>query len=115
MKRTLQNGFERRKEGGLLAGWRVLFCDGVASNKAPSAHELALIVAAAGGVLVDLDDVSTGENNDPTKVIVVTSDPPHPNQLASSRALQVSQEGAGLFTITWLLDCIMQQKLTGIK
>merc|ERR1712127_581051 len=115
MKQTLRNGHDRRKEGGLLFGWKVFFCDDVAGRKAPQQKDLNLIVEAAGGKVLSKVDLPILESNDSGHVIVITSDPPLPSQVSNADVNTLTNEGAGSFTTTWLFDCILHQKLSGIK
>jgi len=115
MKNTLTEGNERRRDGGLLAGWRVLLCDEVAGNKAPKEAELHTMIGAAGGKIICKDDIPLPTTDDPTHVIVITSDPALSVQLQDSKAQVAAENGAGFFTTTWLFDCMMHQKLFGIR
>ena len=111
MKKTLHNGFQRRKEGGLLAGWQVVFCNGVSAiADVPTMDELKLMVRAAGGTVQDKATVKENAR----RVVVISSDPPKPSQL-SADILRISHAGGGMFTINWLLDCYMNQKLVGVR
>eukprot|EP00568_Trieres_chinensis_P003009 CAMPEP_0183316142 /NCGR_PEP_ID=MMETSP0160_2-20130417/53996_1 /TAXON_ID=2839 ORGANISM="Odontella Sinensis, Strain Grunow 1884" /NCGR_SAMPLE_ID=MMETSP0160_2 /ASSEMBLY_ACC=CAM_ASM_000250 /LENGTH=75 /DNA_ID=CAMNT_0025481859 /DNA_START=195 /DNA_END=419 /DNA_ORIENTATION=+ len=73
MKQSLQEGRERRKEGGLLAGWRVYFCEGVAGNKAPKEDDLDLIIRAAGGNVITSSNLPLPEDEDNSSVFVITN------------------------------------------
>lgn len=115
MKQTLREGNERRSEGGLLAGWRVLFCRGVAGNKAPKEEELKLIVDAAGGSVLEYSQLPLPDTEDTAHVIVITSDPALPEQVSDERVAHAANDGAGFFSTTWLFSCIIHQKLSGIK
>lgn len=115
MKQTLLRGVERRKDGGLLAGWNIFFCDGVAGNKAPSEHELALVVRSAGGKVIRSNQLPINDCEVARKTIVITSHPLLAEQISSSAIIQVITDGAGLpQTTKWLFDCIMHQKLIGL-
>ena len=114
IKQTIRNGQERKKEGGLFFGWKVYFSEGVAGHKAPAEKDLNLIVKAGGGdILTKLDLVS--EIGDRAHVIVITSDPPLQSQIDDAEATKLADNGAGRFTTTWLFDCILHQRLSGIK
>lgn len=115
MKATIREGKQRRLEGGLLAGWSLLFCQDVAGNKAPKEAELRMIVSAAGGTFIDYSDIPLVEDIDRTHVLVITSDPPLPHQTENPATKAIADSGAGFFSTTWLFRCIMQQKLTGTK
>lgn len=115
MKRTLLNGVERRKDGGLLAGWNILFCDGVAGNNAPSEYELELVVRSAGGRVIRSNQLPIDDSDVARKTIVIASHPLLAEQISSSEIIQVIAHGAGLpQTTKWLFDCIMHQKLIGL-
>lgn len=50
MADTIQNSLlARENNGGVLGGWSVYICDGVAGNNFPGLKELRLIIEAAGG------------------------------------------------------------------
>jgi len=115
MRQTLRNGQLRRKEGGLLYGWNVYICKGVAGRKSPSEKDWNLLIDAAGGTMMTHSEVPLTQVEDPTHVLVITSDPPLPSQITDVDASRLSYEGAGRFTTTWLFDCILHQKLSGIK
>lgn len=117
MKQTLREGNERRKEGGLLAGWRVLFCDDVAGNRAPKAEELNLMVDAAGGTVLTTSQLPLSDQDDDAgaNVIVITSDPALPSQTSNEEVSKAASDGAGFFTTTWLFECFIHQKLSGVK
>jgi len=115
MKNTLREGNERRRDGGLLSDWSILLCDNVAGNKAPKEAELHTMIGAAGGKIIYKDDIPLPPANDPTHVIVITSDPALPGQLQDSNAQVAAENGAGFFTTSWLFDCMMHQKLFGIR
>lgn len=115
MKMTLREGNERRNEGGLLYGWKILVCDGVAGNRAPKESELHMMIKAAGGTLINADDIPIPVEEDPTHVIVLTSDPAPPDQRDNEKAQVAAENGAGFFTTSWLFDSMMHQKLFGVK
>jgi len=115
MKSTLREGNERRRDGGLLAGWRILICDNVAGNRAPREKELLTMIGAAGGLTISRDDIPLPPTDDPTHVIVITSDPALPAQVQDSKCQVAAGNGAGFFTTTWFFDCMMHQKLFGIR
>jgi len=115
MKMTLREGNERRNEGGLLYGWKILVCDGVAGNKAPKESELQMMIKAAGGQWITTSDIPIPVEEDPTHVIVLTSDPATPDQRDNENAQVAAENGAGFFTTSWLFDSMMHQKLFGIK
>ena len=115
MKRTLISAKERRKEGGLLAGWTILFCDGVAGNQAPSQDELDLVVHAAGGKVLKHWQLPILDRQEAQRTVVITSHPLLVEQISSYEMTQVIADGTGLpQTIKWLFDCIMHQKLIGL-
>ena len=114
LKQTLRNGVQRRREGGLLSKWSVYFCKDVAGNKAPKEDELYHIIHAAGGVVIDTHEPFK-KPYDKEHVLVITSDPPLDSQTYDINGSKLSNEGAGMFTTSWLFDCIMHQSLTGIR
>jgi hypothetical protein len=107
MKETLENHISARRRGGILAGWSVLVCEGVAGNNPPSETDLKMIVEAAGGRVM----YSCPES--PEKVLVITSDPPTVRQRSTS--YEQSRKGNLVVTITWLFDCVMRQQFNGKK
>eukprot|EP00978_Attheya_sp_CCMP212_P048377 scaffold512230_cov51-Attheya_sp.AAC.2 len=111
MKETILEGTRRRKEGGLLCKWVILFAGGVAGNGAPKREELELIVEAAGGKAIFQSDLPIRKEDDKMRVIVITSDPPSNVQIKNKDLQRITAEGAGSFTTTWLFDCITRQKL----
>jgi len=115
MKQTLIEGKERRRDGGLFAGWKIMVCDEVAGNKAPKEADLRMMVEAAGGEWLLSSNVPVAVVDDPTHVIVITSDPALPSQIDDEKASIAAENGAGFFTTTWLFDCMMHQKLFGLR
>ena len=115
MKHTLYAGKERRKDGGLLADWRVLFCKGVAGNRAPKHEDLNLIIQAAGGSVMNHSELPFSNTEDRSRVFVITSDPADLKQTSDSIFAKVAEDGAGFHTISWLFDSIMHQKLIRIN
>lgn len=108
MKQTLENGRKVRADrGGILGGWDVYICSGVAGNKAPSARELQLIVEAAGGQWLK----SLSNSNDPLKTIIITSDPSTKSQLKERGVPKAEGQGAKLLTTTWLFHTVITQRL----
>merc|ERR1711935_791206 len=106
MKSTLREGNERRRDGGLLAGWRILICTNVAGNKAPREIELFTMIGAAGGITISTDNIPLPPTDDPTHVIVITSDPPLPAQLQDPKCQVAAGNGAGFFTSTWFFHVV---------
>ena len=115
MKQTIKEGNERRKYGGLFNRWQILVCEGVAGNKAPKEAALRLMIEAAGGTWLDASLVPVPLEEDPTHVIVITSDPATPEQEADVKAKTAAESGAGFFTTSWLFDSLMHQKMFGVK
>jgi hypothetical protein len=115
MKKTIIEGIERRKYAGLFNGWRIMVCDDVAGNKAPKEADLKMMVAAAGGEWLESSNVPVPLVEDPIHVIVITSDPATSDQLQNEKSKIAATNGAGFFTIAWLFDSLMHQKLFGIK
>lgn len=112
MKQTLIEGRERRRDGGLLAGWKIMVCNDVAGNKAPKEEDLRMMIDAAGGEWLLSSDVPVPIIEDPTHVIVITSDPALPSQIEDEKASVAAENGAGFFTTTWFFDCMMHQKVS---
>ncbi len=115
MKSTLKEGAERRKYGGLFCGWKILICNGVAGNKAPKEAEFRMMIQATGGTWLEYDDIPVSYEEDPSHVVVITSDPPTEEQLKDKIALKAAKEGAGFHTTSWLFDVMMHQKLFGMR
>jgi hypothetical protein len=112
MKQTLIEGKERRRDGGLLSGWKIMICDNVARKKAPKEEDLRMMIEAAGGDWLLSSDIPVPIREDPTHVIVITSDPALPSQIEDDKASIAAESGAGFFTTTWLFDCMMHQKVS---
>jgi len=111
MKETLENGsIARLERGGVLGHWYVYICPGVAGNNAPSIKELNLVVEATGATL--LSSLSESDVPDPTKTIVITSDPSTSAQRLEKGVKRVTRLGAKLFSATWLFGVIITQKLS---
>ena len=70
-----------------------------------------MMVEAAGGSWLLSSDVPVSISEDPTHVIVITSDPALSSQLEDEKASIAAESGAGFFTTTWLFDCMMHQKV----
>lgn len=111
MKQTLTDGKERRRDGGLLFGWKILVCDNVAGNKAPKESDLRMMIEAAGGEWLLSSNIPVPISEDPTHVIVITSDPSLSSQIDDEKASIAAENGAGFFSTTWLFDCMMHQKV----
>lgn len=112
MSETLENGKSVRSErGGLLGGWSIHFCKGVAGKKAPPENELCLIVAAAGGTMLKTITVKATKNVDAEKIILITSDPATSAQKSDKDVKRLSSLGAKVFTTSWLFHCIITQHL----
>jgi hypothetical protein len=111
MKKMLENGSMARLErGGVLGDWYVYICPGVAGNNAPSSKELKLVVEATGATL--LSSLSESDVPDPTKTIVITSDPSTAAQRLEKGVKRVTRLGAKLFSATWLFHVIITQKFS---
>jgi hypothetical protein len=109
MKETLENGKKARLDsGGVLGGWYVYICRGVAGNNAPTSEELNLVVKATGATL--LPSLSESDVPDPTKTIVITSDPSSTAQRSEKNVKRVTRHGAIMFTTTRLFHIIITQK-----
>ena len=113
MKETLQNGIlARRKRGGVLGGWFVYICSGVAGNKAPNMKEMHLIIEGAGGTV--LKSLSKSSIFDPLKTIVLTSEPSTKAQLKERGVSKVESAGAKILSTSWLFHTIITQNLFDI-
>lgn len=113
MKTTLRNGIRARKRrGGVLGGWFVYICSGVAGNKAPSLKEIYLIIEAGGGHV--LKSLSRRDAFDPTKTIVLTSDPSTKSQLGELGVARAKSCGAKIMSTSHLFHTIITQNLLDI-
>ena len=116
MKETLKNGKAvRNQRGGLLGGWSVHFCKGVAGKKAPPEHELRLIVAAAGGTFLKTASARATKDVDASKMIIITSDPATAAQKADKDVKRLTSQGAKIFTTKWFFHAIITQHLSEIE
>ena len=116
MKETLKNGKAvRNQRGGLLGGWSVHFCKGVAGKKAPPEHELRLIVAAAGGTFLKTASARATKDVDASKIIIITSDPATAAQKADKDVKRLASQGAKIFTTKWFFHSIITQHLSEIE
>ena len=108
MKATIENGkTARMASGGVLGGWSVYICRGVAGKNAPSSKEFALLIEAAGATMLrNLNDVPT-----PDKTIVITSDPITDDQRLEEGVEGATRRGAELLTTTWLFHTIITQQM----
>ncbi len=132
MKETLEEGKKRRKLGGLLAGFNIFVCEGIVMKEA----EMRKMVQAAGGKWLAKkvqvggkgrekerkEEIKDGNDSkekdrvvlfveDPSQIIVITSDPPLPEQLGDDIVSNVIESGASCFTTTWLFNSMMHQKV----
>lgn len=115
MGETLESGKSARmKRGGLLGGWSIHFCKGVAGNKAPPENELRLIVAAAGGTLLKTITTKVTKSIDAERTILITSDPATSAQKSDKDAKRLNSLGAKVFTTSWFFHCIITQHLSEI-
>jgi len=105
---SFKNGAVARSErGGVLGGWHVYICAGVAGNKAPSTKELKLIVEAAGAAV--LYSLTEKKVIDPTKTIIITSDPAHKSHLKERGVDRVASLGGRIRTTSWLFQTMITQ------
>lgn len=112
MAETLKNGQSAREDrGGVLGGWYVYICNGVAGNKAPSAKELKLLVDAAGATL--LPSLSDKHVVDFAKTMVITSDPATKSQQKERGIDKVSS--ANRKTTSWLFQTMITQTIDDDK
>ena len=116
MKDTLENGEAvRSQRGGLLGGWSIHFCKGVAGTKAPPEHELRLIVAAAGGMFLKTLSARATKDVDASRVIIITSDPATAAQKSDKDVKRLTSQGARVFTTKWFFHSIITQHLSEIE
>jgi len=113
MLNSLEEGEKRRNKGGLLNGWNIYICEGVAGNKAPKQEELLLIIKAAGGNILKYPDINSLGKEDQAKSIVLTSTPATSEQKKDPKVSRLARFGKGYFTTSWLFDCIINQQLKG--
>jgi len=112
METTLNNGMlARKRRGGLLGGWCVYICQGVAGNKAPPMDELRMMVEGASGIA--LDDLLSGDAEF-TKTIILTGDKPTKKQLAEPGVAEFKRKGARLLSPSSFFDIFINQNLFGI-
>ncbi len=110
MKTTIRNGIlARKRRGGVLGGWSVYICSGVAGNKAPSLREIHLIIEAGGGQV--MKSLSSTESSDRTKTIVLTSDPSTKLQLGELGVAKAKSCGAKVMSTSSLFHTIITQNL----
>jgi len=110
MKETIQNGITARRErGGVLGGWNVYICNGVAGNNAPSAKELHLIIESAGGRVIK--SLSDSYSLNPLKTIIMTSDPSTISQRGEAGVARMTSMGTMTCVPQWLFQVIISQKL----
>ncbi len=113
MKETIRNGLlARKRRGGVLGGWFVYICSGVAGNRAPHMKELHLIIEAGGGQV--LKSLTNMKSFDPLKTIVLTSEPSTKSQLKERGVAKVESLGAKILSTSWLFHTIITQKLVDI-
>ena len=108
MKETLENGEEARRKGGVLAGYSVYICNGVADSNAPPLQALQLIIEAAGGEVLK----SLSKKGDHHNTIVLTSDPSTSLQLSERDVEQVRTAGGRILTTSWLFHTIITQRFS---
>lgn len=97
MKETLENRRKARLERcDILGDWYVYICPRVAGNNAPTSKEVNLVVNATGATLIS--SLSESDVPDPTKTIVITSDPSTATQRLEMGVKKVTRLGAKLFS-----------------
>lgn len=113
MRESIRNGILARKRGGLLGGWCVYICSGVAGNKAPSVKELTLIIEATGArVITSLNDSDMLE---PQSIMILTSDPTTEAQKNEFGVRKIERLGAQIVTTTWLFQTIITQQSPNVR
>ena len=96
LEETIQNGLLARENlGGVLGGWSVYICNGVAGNKFPDLEQLRLIIKAAGGYVQE-----SLPNSSLDKTLLLTSD---------WAGVPNGMEGARILTQADFLRVIMTQ------
>merc|ERR1712238_304963 len=112
MTESIHNGESvRASRGGLLGGYSVHFCKGVAGNSAPPADEMELIVSAAGGFNLRSITSRSTKDIEPSKILIITSNPAPSVQLNLKDVKRLKALGSGVFNIIWLFRCITTQNL----
>lgn len=108
MSETLENGDKARRKGGVLAGYFVYICKGVADNNAPPLNALQFIIEAAGGQVLE----SLSKAGDPLKTIILTSEPCTNAQLTEKGVDQLADSGAKILSTAWLFHTMITQKFS---
>ena len=112
MKETIENGRKARLDrGGVLGGWSIYICTGVAGNNAPSAKELKLVVEATGATLLG----KVSDAIDPSKTILLCSDPCTDVQRSLKGADKMMGQGAKMLSTAWLFHTIITQQITSLE
>jgi hypothetical protein len=94
--------------GGVLAGYSIYICKNVADNHAPPMKALQLIIEAAGGQLIK----SLSKVEDPTKTIILTSDPSTDAQLSEKGVGRIADSGGKVLTTSWLFHTMITQSFS---
>ena len=84
---------------GLLGGYNVHFYKGVAGNCAPPANEMELIVSAAGGFNLRSITSRSTKDIEPSKILIITSEPAPPVQLNLKDVKRLKVLGSGVFNV----------------
>eukprot|EP00804_Cyclotella_cryptica_P008469 CCRYP_003983-RA/>CCRYP_003983-RA protein AED:0.02 eAED:0.02 QI:175/1/1/1/1/1/4/1132/1292 len=108
MRDTLENGEEARRNGGVLGGYYVYICNGVADNNAPPLQALQLIIEAAGGQVLK----TLARRGDTLNTIILTSDPSTNAQLTEKGVKRAGSQGAKIRTTSWLFHTIITQRIS---
>lgn len=108
MKETLENGEEARRNGGVLGGYFVYICNGVADNNAPPFQALHLIIEAAGGQVLK----ALTRRCNPLNTIILTSHPSTNAQLSEKGVERAASQGAKIRTTSWLFHTIITQRFS---
>lgn len=112
MIETLESGKKARLErNGVLGGWYVHIGKGVAGNNAPSSEEINLIVEATGATLLHSLEESEDGPADPTKTIIIMSDPSTAAQRSGKGVKRVLKLGAKVLSTSELFHVIITQQL----
>ena len=110
LKRTLVEGKKiRQGRRRLFSGLKIYISDGVAANSAPNEEQLQMMINAAGGEWLVRGDI--GNIQELQFLIIITSNPALPSQVNDKNVSRAVENGACIFTVTWLYECMMQQKV----
>lgn len=101
MKESLANAIIARQNGGILAGWTIYVCKGVAGNRAPDTKELKAIIDAAGGAYI------TTRPRSSKHVLILSSDPVTEDQKCEHDLVGLTTK---MITTSKLFDSLIKQR-----